>query len=301
VVSNRFVELLRNLGDNILLADGAMGTMLRQEGLGPGECPEEWNVSQAGKVKGVHKGYLEAGCRLILTNTFGGNRLSLRKFGQEDKVKELNTAGVKLAREALRDYPGAILLGDIGPTGELLAPLGNKSSKEIYEVFREQAEILSESGVDALIVETMSDRGEGETALRAARETGLPVLGSFSFNPGKQGFRTMMGVDICTTIKALEDAGVVALGANCGEVDGKEMVLVIQEMRRLTDKPLLAQPNAGKPALVKGKTIYRQGPEEMAVVARELIGAGANIIGGCCGTTPEHLARVAQVVKCMSR
>lgn len=288
-------KLLAELREGILLADGAMGTMLHSQGLGTGECQEEWNISHREEVKSIHKRYLEAGCHLILTNTFGGNRFCLKKFGQEDKVKEFNKAGVGIAREVVKDKQGTFILGDVGPTGEFIEPLGTVTLEIISKVFREQILALAEEGVDAFIIETMSDLREARTAVRVARETGLPVLVSLSFNPGRKGFRTMMGVDIPTAIKELTESGADVLGANCGEVSPGEMVEIIKEMRSLTDKPLLAQPNAGKPTLVEGETVYQQSPEEMSAEIKKLLKAGANIIGGCCGTTPEHLARIAQV------
>ena len=292
--------LLAELRERVLLADGAMGTMLYGRGLEAGECQEEWSISHREEIKSIHERYLRSGCDLILTNTFGGNRFCLRKFGYEDKVSEFNKAGVKIAKEAVKDSH-AFILGDVGPTGEFREPLGTVTPEILDEIFREQISALAEEGVDALIVETMSDVQEAQAAVTAARETGLPVLVSLSFNPGRKGFRTMMGVDISTAIRELTECGADILGANCGEVSLKEMTEIIKEMRSLTDKPLLAQPNAGKPALKDGKTIYNQSPEEMAADVEELVVAGANIIGGCCGTTPEHLTRMARVIQCMPR
>lgn len=288
-------ELLTELQKRILLADGAMGTMLQRRGLGVGECQEEWNLSHREEVKSIHENYLRASCDLILTNTFGGNRFCLKKFGLEDKVKEFNKAGVKIAKEAVRDSR-AFILGDVGPTGEFMEPLGTATFETIYEVFREQTSVLAEEGVDALIIETFSELREAQAAMKAAKETSLPLLVSLSFNCGRKGFRTMMGVDIPIAVQGLIESGADVLGTNCGEVNLKEMAEIIREFRSLTAKPLLAQPNAGKPTLVEGKTIYKQSPEELAAEVEKLVKAGANIIGGCCGTTPEHLTRMAQVI-----
>ncbi len=288
-------KLLAELQERILLADGAMGTMLHGQGLGAGVCQEEWNVSHREEVKNIHEGYLRAGCHLISTNTFGGNRFCLKKFGQEGRVREFNKAAVEIAKEAVKDSL-AFILGDVGPTGEFMPPLGTVTFEAMSEVFREQISILAEAGVDALIIETMSDLQEAQVAVKTAKETGLPVLVSLSFNPGKRGFRTMMGVGIPTALQRLEESGADVLGSNCGEVNLHEMAGIIKEMRSLTDKPLLAQPNAGRPTLIGGSTVYNQSAEEMAAEAERLIEAGANIIGGCCGTTPEHLACLAQVI-----
>lgn len=293
-------RLLAELEERILLADGAMGTMLHSQGLGTGECQEEWNLSHREEIKSIHESYLQAGCDLILTNTFGGNRFCLKKFGLEDRVREFNKAGVGIAKEVVKDSQ-AFILGDVGPTGEFMEPVGTIALETMSEVFREQILVLAEEGVDALIIETMSDLQEAQAAIKAARETNLPVLVSLSFNPGQKGFRTMMGVDIPTAVKGLIASRADVLGTNCGGVNPEEMVEIIKEMRSLTDKPLLAQPNAGKPTLIKGETVYNQSPEEVAANVGKLIEAGANIIGGCCGTTPEHLTRMAQVIRCMPR
>ncbi len=293
--------LLAELQERILLAEGAMGTMLQNRGLRSGECQEEWNVSHREEIQNVHAGYLRAGCDLIITNTFGGNRFCLRKFGLEDRVGEFNKAGVRIAKEAVNLQPSTFnfkpyILGDVGPTGEFVEPVGTLTFEAMYEIFREQVSALAEAGVDAFIIETMSDLREARAATKAAGETKLPVLVSLSFNPGKKGFRTMMGVDIPAAVEGLTEAGADVIGTNCGEVSLKEMTEIIREMRSLTAKPLLAQPNAGRPTLVEGKTVYKQSPQEIAAEVGGLKEAGANIIGGCCGTTPEHLARMAQVV-----
>ncbi len=294
-------EFLNNLRERTLLADGAMGTILQGRGLGVGECQEEWNLSHREEIKSIHREYLRAGCDLILTNTFGGNRFCLKKFGLEDKVREFNKAGVRIAREVVKDSQEIFVFGDVGPTGEFLEPLGTVTVETMYATFREQMVVLAEEGVDAIIIETMTDLREAQTAVKAAKETNLPVLVSLSFSPGKEGFRTMMGVTVSAAVQGLVEAGADVLGANCGEVNLEEMAEIIREMRGLTDKPLLAQPNAGKPILIQGKTTYNQSPEEMAVDVGNLLEAGASIIGGCCGTTPEHLTRMAQVIKCMPR
>ncbi len=294
-------RLLAALQERLLLADGAMGTVLQNRGLETGECQEEWNISHREEIKNIHAAYLHAGCDLILTNTFGGNRFCLRKFGREDKVKEFNKAGVGIVKELVKDSQETFIVGDVGPTGEFMEPLGTVTFETLCEVFREQVFVLAEEGVDALIIETMSDLQEARAAIKAAKETDLPVLVSLSFNPGQRGFRTMMGLDVPLAVQGLTEAGADVLGTNCGEVNLQEMAEIIKEMRSLTDKPLLAQPNAGKPTLIEGKTTYNQSPEEMSADVKKLMEAGVNIIGGCCGTTPDHLARMAQVIKCMPK
>ena len=221
-------RLLDALQERILLADGAMGTVLQSRGLGTGECQEEWNISHREEIQNIHAGYLRAGCDLIITNTFGGNRFCLRKFGREDKVGEFNKAGVRIAREAVTLRPSTFnfkpyILGDVGPTGEFVEPVGTLTFEAMYEVFREQISALAEEGVDAFIIETMSDLREARAATKAAGETKLPVLVSLSFNPGKKGFRTMMGVDIPTAVKALIGSGADVMGTNCGRSEERRV------------------------------------------------------------------------------
>ncbi len=300
-------SLLSRLKEGILIADGAMGTMLQSRGLGTGECPEQWNISHREEVQAIHRAYLRAGCNLILTNTFGGNRFKLKKFGLENRAGDFNVTGAKIAKEAIEQVPLSntytqplFVLGDVGPTGEFMEPVGSVKLEEFYQVFKEQILALVEGGIDAVIVETMSSLEECQAAVRAAKEnSNLPVIVSMSFDPGKRGFRTMMGVDIPTMVKGLSESGVDVIGTNCGGIGLEEMAEVIKEMRMLTDKPLMAQPNAGKPMLLEGKTVYNESPEAMAAQVEELIKAGANIIGGCCGTTPEHMAKIVQAVRAL--
>lgn len=313
--------LLSRLKEGILIADGAMGTMLQERGLGKGKCPEEWNISHREEVQAIHRAYLEAGCHLILTNTFGGNQFKLKKFGLEDRLHELNIAGAKIAREAIEKFsaPSAgtcrvasgdrnngrnechpYVLGDVGPTGEFMEPVGLVKREEFYRVFKKQILALIEGGVDAIIIETMSSLEECQAAIQAAKENNnLPVIVSMSFDPGERGFRTMMGVDIPTVVKGLSETGADVIGANCGRVSLEEMAEVIKEMRTLTDKPLMAQPNAGRPRLIEGRTVYEQSPEGIASEVKALVQAGANIIGGCCGTTPEHMAKIVKAVRAL--
>ena len=312
-------SLLSRLKEGILIADGAIGTMLLNGGLGTGECPEEWNVSHRKEVKAIHEAYLRAGCNLILTNTFGGNGFKLRRFGLENRSDELNLTGARIAKEAInqamldtKDLTGQVsdtlggcsdarpifVLGDVGPTGEFMEPVGSVKPEQFYQVFKEQILALIEGGIGAVIIETMSSLEECQTAVRAAKEnTNLPVIVSMSFDPGKRGFRTMMGVDIRTMVKGLSESGADVIGTNCGGIGLEEMAEVIKEMRTLTDKPLMAQPNAGKPALVDGKTVYNESPETMAIQVKELVQAGANIIGGCCGTTPQHMTKISEAIR----
>jgi 5-methyltetrahydrofolate--homocysteine methyltransferase len=283
----------------LLVADGAWGTRLQERGLQAGECPELWNVTRPQEVLEVAASYLAAGADLILTNTFGGSPLMLRRHGLEERTAELNAAGARLSLEAAGTR--ALVAASIGPTGELPAPLGAVSEAELEEGFRRQARALLETGVRILCVETMIDLTEAccavRAARRAARELGLAVevMATLTYGPTPGGYRTAMGVDIPQTVEALTRAGADVLGSNCG--NGIEQMLPIAAaFRALTDLPLLVQANAGLPVLEGGRTVFRQGPEDMARHVPALARAGASIIGGCCGTGPAHIAALRRAV-----
>ncbi|HID95463.1 MAG TPA: methionine synthase [Candidatus Latescibacteria bacterium] len=289
------MDLLRRLKEQVLIFDGAMGTMLQAYGLSSGDCPEEWNVTHADIVRSIHQGYLEAGSDVIETNTFGGNRFKLAKSQMQDRVIELNTRGAELARELAG--PDHYVAGSVGPTGELLKPLGRVSPREMYEVFAEQITALEEGGADLICIETMSDLEEARIAIKAAREnTKLPVIATMLFEPGLRGFRTMMGTDIRRAVNGLLEGGANVIGTNCGR-GIEEAIGIVQEMRAVTDAPILVQPNAGVPQLQGGRTVFPQTPEFMASLAPELVRAGANLVGGCCGTTPAHIRAMIKAVR----
>lgn len=292
-------DFFRQLEHQILVFDGAMGTMLQSRGLGMGDCPEEWNISHPSVVREIHRGYFGAGTDAVETNSFGGSRLKLEKFGFGNRVREFNQTAAELAKEACPE--GRLVVGSVGPTGELLQPLGKRTFEEACEAFCEQIAALTEGGVDLICVETMSDIQEARAAIKAAKQTtGLPVLATMTFDLGKRGFRTIMGVDPATAVNELLDAGADAVGSNCGN-GIEEMIQLVKQMRRETSAWLVAQPNAGVPKLVGGKAVFTQGAEQMAEKVPELIQAGANIIGGCCGTTPEHMAAIVQKARELKR
>jgi 5-methyltetrahydrofolate--homocysteine methyltransferase len=271
----------------VLVGDGAMGSMLIQKGFKSYECPEEWNITNRDAVKSIHKEYIDAGSELIITNTLGGNYIKLKKFNKEKKLKDINHYSVDLAREVAKEE--ALVLGDIGPTGEFIAPLGTLKPSDVYEVFCEQIAALIEGGVDGLIIETMTAFEEMEMAIKAVKDnTSLPLIASFSFNKDKNGFRTMMGVDIARALELLEKKEVDIIGTNCG-CEVSDMIDLVSEIRKVASKPLMAQPNAGQPELKDGRTSYKMEMKDMANEAIRLKEAGANIIGGCCGTTPEYI------------
>jgi len=279
----------------ILVSDGAMGTMLQHKGLKVGECPEEWNITHPKEVKAIAEAYLKAGSDMILTNTFGGSRFKLTKFGLEAEVAEFNKVGVSLAKKAAQQY-GGIVVASLGPTGEFMQPLGAVTEDEMYDAFREQILAQIQGGADAICIETMTSIEEISIAVRVVKEnTSVPAIGTMTFDKGANGYRTMMGVSIKEAALGLEKAGADIIGTNCGNGIGP-MVDIVMEMRRYSSKPILVHANAGVPELINGKTYFKDTPRDMAEKVPELIDAGANIIGGCCGTTPEHIRAIRNAV-----
>ena len=286
----------------LLVADGAWGTRLQERGLEAGECPELWNVDRPRDVQAVAEEYLAAGSDLILTNTFGGSPLMLRRHGLAERTEELNAAGARLSLDAVQAAGGrALVAASVGPTGELPAPLGTVGEEELEEGFRLQVRAVLEAGVRIVCVETMIDLTEACCAVRgarrAARELGLAVevMATLTYGPTPSGYRTAMGVDVPQTVAGLTRAGADVLGSNCG--NGIEQMLPIAAaFRALTALPLLVQANAGLPVLEGGRAVFRQGPDDMARHVPALVRAGASIIGGCCGTGPAHIAALRRAV-----
>ena len=281
--------------DSYLLSDGAMGTMLQEAGLDDGGAPELWNVERPADIAAIHEHYLRAGARVITTNTFGGTRPRLLMHGLEDRVEELSRAGAEIARTAAAPY-GALVAGDIGPSGELLEPLGTMTSDEAQELFAEQLRGLVAGGIDLVLIETMSDLGEVEAAVRAAQQVApeLPVVVTMSFDTK---LRTMMGVTPAAAVTTLAALGVSAVGANCGRgPDEMETVMAQMADARPDGLLLIAQSNAGLPQLVGDHFEYDSPPAEMAEHAQRLRKLGVDIIGGCCGSTPAHVEAMRDAV-----
>ena len=280
---------------NILVSDGAWGTFLHQRGLQPGECPELWNSTHRADVFAIAKSYIDAGADMILTNSFGGSPLKLEHYGLQDRCAELNEAAAVISRAAAgTDH---LVLGSIGPTGVLLM-MGDVSEETLYDGFRIQAEALKRGGVDAICIETMSALDEACLAIRAARTfTGLEVVCTFTFEKTVSGeYRTMMGVSPAEMIQAVKEAGAAIIGTNCGN-GFDQMIEIVQEIRSIDPvTPILVHANAGKPIFQDGKTVFPETPEMMAAKVREIIKSGANIIGGCCGTTPTHIQKLVDAV-----
>ncbi len=281
--------------EETILLDGAMGTMLMAHGLTQGDPPEEWNVSNPDVIRSVHREYIQSGSRIILTNTFGGNRHRLKLHTLEERVYELNRAGAELARAEADMAPHLVVVaGSMGPTGELIEPLGLLTFDGAREAFAEQAEGLEDGGVDVLWIETKSDLAEVKAAVQGAKEaTDLPVVVTMTFDTRGH---TMMGVSPVQALESLRELGLAALGANCGngvsEIEG-----VIQAMRGVDKQVLLiAKSNAGIPQWVNNELVYDGTPEVMAGYARTVQGLGARLIGACCGSTPKHIRAMADAL-----
>jgi 5-methyltetrahydrofolate--homocysteine methyltransferase len=283
-----FLESLN--GGETLLADGAMGTMLQAAGLEKGHAPEKLNLTDPDKVLAVHRGYVEAGSEIILTNTFGGNRFRLDKYGLGDEVYEICRRAAEIAREAGEVF----VAGSIGPTGEFFAPLGKLTAQQATEAFAEQARGLRDGGADLLVIETMSDLQEVEAAVNGARQaTDLPLVCTMTF---QQKLHTIMGVSPSQAADTLAGWGVAALGANCG-TGPQEVRQVLAQMKDACPQALLvAKPNAGVPRLVQGRTEFDATPELMAEYAQRFERLGVTIIGACCGSTPQHIAAMARAL-----
>jgi methionine synthase I (cobalamin-dependent) len=287
--------LARLRAGEVLLADGATGTQLQSFTLEPGMAPEAWVLDQPDRIRALHRSYIEAGSDLLLTCTFGGTRYRLQGHGLHDHVHEVNRRAAEMARqvaaEAVRGTGRDLFVaGDMGPTGQLLKPFGPLTPEEMARAFAEQAAGLSDGGADILLIETMSDLGEAQAAIEGARQaTDLPVICTFSFDTHG---RTMMGVKPEVVAQKIGPL-VEGVGANCGRDPG-EYAGFIRAMRQAAPQAILwAKPNAGLPRVVGEDVVYDATPEYMAQVALQMRDAGAQVIGGCCGTTPAHIAAMA--------
>lgn len=297
-MSKSFLEKLR-AGD-VMVADGATGTNHQQDGLPPGSPPDEWVFDEPAKVTALHRAFVNAGSDIILTDTFNATRFRLKESQYGDRVRELNIEAAKLARKVANERENVFVAGSMGPTGKLLEPLGELTVVECAEAYAEQAAALTEGGVDFLLLETFFALEEARAAIEGVkRVSDLPLVVSFSYD---QGTRTMMGLRPSQVVQAIAPLGVAAIGANCGK-SPDAMLEIVTEMAAhagRTGLPIWTKPNAGLPHLIGEREFYDGTPEVMAEFAQKYIAAGAQIVGGCCGNTPGHLAAIAHAVKSFS-
>jgi 5-methyltetrahydrofolate--homocysteine methyltransferase len=300
------INLKDRLKEKLFLLDGAMGTELIARGIRPGTCNDFLNVESPDIVFDIHRGYFRAGSDAVLTNTFGANEYALARHGLTERAEEINRNGAQIARRAGGEQK--YVLGDIGPSGDFLQPLGNLEPEQLKAAFAEQASALLAGGVDGFIIETMTALNEAEIAIEAVKSVSeLAVLVSFSFDDTGSDFKTMMGVDVESAISKAVSLDVDAVGFNCGtvslnqyvEIAGKfvSTVKTLEKNRATSDErrvTIFAEPNAGKPELVDGRAVYKVSPEDFAAAAERIYSAGVNIIGGCCGTGPKHIAAVSK-------
>ena len=288
--------LERIAGGETLISDGATGTYLQQRGLEPGGCPEALNADSPEVVRRMASEYFGAGADIVLTNSFGGSRFMLGKYGYAERAPELNRLAARHARS--QAPPGGYVVGSVGPTGEFLEPLGELAPAEMLDAFQEQIDALVEGGADAVIIETMTALEEARLAVQAARRhSGLPIMATMTFDKGPRGFFTMMGVTPQRAVAELRDAGAHIVGANCG--NGIDVMLELaRELREATDGALIVHCNAGIPAVRRGEIVYPESPEYMAERFRALADElGVSIIGGCCGTDPRHIRALADAIR----
>jgi 5-methyltetrahydrofolate--homocysteine methyltransferase len=293
--------ILDLISERTVLLDGGLGTELMKRGLPQGTCPELWNVKNPDAVKDVYRSYFEAGSDAVVTNSFGGSRIKLAAYGLADQCHELNFAAAQLAQEV--KPKGRFVGGSLGPTGKFLQPQGEFTEADFEQAFALQAKALIMGKVDFLLIETMFDLREALSALKGARQAAasMPVFVTMTFDRKPRGFFTLMGDSVAKCIEALEENKVPVIGTNCTLTSG-DMADLIQEMRSRTSLPLIAQPNAGQPGLSDShELVYSQGIQEYIRHVRRLIENGANLIGGCCGTTPEYIWRMADIVKTIKK
>ena len=300
-------KFLKRLESEILILDGATGTMLQKKGMKPGSCPEELNLSNPAIIKEVHREYIEAGVDIITSNTFGGNRIKLSEYGLEGRLAEINTTAVKIAKEVVGSAGSrgkkCLVMSTIGPTGKFLKPIGDLSFDDAYNIFKKQISVCVKAGADIIGFETFSDIKEIRAGLIAARDVSpdIPILAMMTFQPIRQSndvndMRTVVGTDPETASVVLNALGADLVGGNCS-LGPEGLIEIFRRMNKISRKPLVFQPNAGMPELCNGVTCYPSSPETMAEYAVKFAKEGVNIIGGCCGTTPEHLKAIVKTVK----
>jgi 5-methyltetrahydrofolate--homocysteine methyltransferase len=290
------MNILDEIKNRVLLSDGAWGTFLQAKGLTPGECPELWNITHRNEVLDIAKSYIRAGSDIIETNSFGGSIIKLSQYGLGDRIAEINKEASAISREAAGN--DKYVAGSVGPTGKMIL-MGDVTEAELYDAFAEQSIALEKGGADIIIIETMTALDESALAVRAAREnTKCTVILTMTFSATPRGeYRTMMGASPEELVNVAKAEGAHIVGSNCGNgVAG--MIGIVKEIRGCDPEiPIMIQANAGIPELIDGKTVFRESPQHMASYVDELVKAGANIIGGCCGTTPEHIEAMGAAIR----
>ncbi len=290
-------DFIKNIQEgNILLADGALGTMLIQKLGKQLECPEYINIYRPEIIESIAKEYLDAGAQIIQTNTFGASPIRLSAFGLQDKLEKINREAVRIVKRIIRN--NAYIIVSIGPTGKILKPYGDVSEEEVFENYYKQMKLFQYEDIDAICIETMTNLTEMKIAIKAAKEAlyGLPIVSTMTFEETEKGIYTIYGDSIKECVEELERLGADIIGSNCG--NGTDtMIKIALEFKKFAKKPLIFQPNAGMPIFEEGVIKYPETPDYMASKAKELIKMNVSIIGGCCGTTPEHINRVYRVCR----
>ena len=291
---NKLLDALKR--KSVLISDGAWGTQLQAKGLPAGECPERWNITHRNVVYSIAKGYVDAGADMVETNSFGGNVIKLGSYGLDDQAYEINRLAAEISREAIG--PEGIVIGSIGPTGKILMT-GEIAPEEMYDAFVPQVKGLEAGGADVAMIETMLDIEEAKIALKAVRDhTHMAAICSFTFDKTALGeYRTMMGYAPADVARAMAEAGADVIGANCGH-GIEQMVPIAHELREnAPDTPILIQANAGEPHIEGDKTVFPETPEETVKWVPQLYDIGVDIIGGCCGTTPDHIREIRETIQ----
>ncbi len=287
-----------------LVCDGAMGTQLMLAGLEPGGCGELWNLTHPDRILEIQRRYVEAGADCIITNTFGASRIMLQRHGQAEELRAINQAGARIAREAFGNRDGYVL-GDIGPLGAILEPYGDLPAADAQAAYEEQASALVDAGVDAIIIETQTSLDELGLAIEASKNAGAPcIIASLAYDlsADKTFYVTMMGVFPEKAAEFVEEKGAHIVALNCGtDMDMTGAAKVIRLYRKNCTLPTMGQPNAGLPVLEGGKAVYKQMPSDMALGVPEVLAAGTNIVGSCCGSTPDHTRAIRKVVDVYNR
>lgn len=292
------VNLRERIRSGLFLLDGAIGTELIARGVEAGTCNDYLNIESSELIEEIHESYIQAGCDGVITNTFGANGITLKRHRLSDKVEQINNLAVQIARRAAGEEK--YVLGDIGPSGDFLQPLGDLQAEQLREAFAEQTKSLFAGGVDGIIIETMTGLDEISIAIKGVKSVcDLPVLASMSFDSTGDDFKTMMGVDVESAVSEIVSLGVDAVGFNCGKASLEEYAelasRIVSAVKASGEDALIcAEPNAGKPELVDGRTLYKVDAEDFATTAEKIYSAGVSIIGGCCGTSPAHIEAVAR-------